>query len=144
MPYTKRKQKCTQSDGDKGSYVLSYTTKKGEKRRACHTSKKNMQGQIAAIEAEADETSEDQLTERALRLLIREVLQSHTDEPVVGDVVLNVNPGCKHYGSTGPVVNVKQLSQDMGTVACYKCTNSGDNWSRGDVLEKSLDQLEIV
>ena len=50
MPYTKRKQKCKQSDGDAGNYVLSYTDKKGKKRRACHTSKKKMQGQIAAIE----------------------------------------------------------------------------------------------
>ena len=81
MPYNKRKQKCTQSDGDKGSYVLSYTTKKGEKRRACHTSKKNMQGQIAAIEAEADDASGETLeenqkvlrvTKRQLRRIIRE------------------------------------------------------------------------
>ena len=54
MPYKKRKQDCKQSDGDKGKYVLSYTTKKGEKRSACHTSEKNMQGQIAAIEALRD------------------------------------------------------------------------------------------
>ena len=50
MPYTIRKQKCKQSDGDSGSYVLSYTTKKGKKVKNCHTSKKNAQGQIAAIE----------------------------------------------------------------------------------------------
>ena len=55
MPYNKRKQKCKQSDGTSGSYVLSYTDKKGKKHRACHTSQKKMQGQIAAIEAEADE-----------------------------------------------------------------------------------------
>lgn len=58
MPYNKRKQKCTQSDGDKGSYVLSYTDKKGKKHKACHTSKKNMQGQIAAIEAESSDFDE--------------------------------------------------------------------------------------
>lgn len=75
MPYNKRKQKCTQSDGDKGNYVLSYTTKKGEKRRACHTSKKNMQGQIAAIEAEAD-MSEEEVLEESLRALIREEIVS--------------------------------------------------------------------
>jgi len=144
MPYNKRKQDCTQSDGDKGSYVLSYTDKKGKKHRACHTSKKKMQGQIAAIEAEADQAGGDQLSEQILRLLITEILQSHTAEPVVGDIVLNVNPGCKHYGSTGTVVDIKQLPQDMGTVACYRCKNSGDNWSEGDVLQKSLDQLEII
>lgn len=73
MPYKKRKQKCTQSDGDKGNYVLSYTTKKGEKRSACHTSKKNMQGQIAAIEAEAD-MSEEEVIEEELRKLVQSIL----------------------------------------------------------------------
>ena len=73
MPYNKRKQKCKQSDGDSGNYVLSYTDKKGKKHRACHTSKKNMQGQIAAIEAEADET-EGQALEEILRSYIRTTL----------------------------------------------------------------------
>ena len=53
MPYTVRKKKCKQSDGDSGSYVLSYTDKKGKKHTACHTSKKRAQGQIAAIEMSA-------------------------------------------------------------------------------------------
>lgn len=50
MPYTIRKQKCKQSDGDSGSYTLSYTDNKGKKHKACHTSRKKAQGQIAAIE----------------------------------------------------------------------------------------------
>jgi hypothetical protein len=79
MPYNKRKQKCTQSDGDKGSYVLSYATKKGDKRSACHTSKKKMQGQIAAIEAEADESDEEVL-EETLKALIREVIVNFDGE----------------------------------------------------------------
>ena len=74
MPYTKRKQKCKQSDGDAGSYVLSYTDKKGKKHRACHTSKKKMQGQIAAIEAESDEKDEALLGETILRAYIKEAL----------------------------------------------------------------------
>lgn len=77
MPYKKQKKKCTQSDGDKGNYVLSYTTKKGEKRTACHTSEKNMQGQIAAIEGprEADENMDETL-EETLRVLVREAIVS--------------------------------------------------------------------
>lgn len=55
MPYTVRKQKCKQSDGTSGSYVLSYTDKSGKKHRNCHTSKKKAKGQIAAIEAEGVE-----------------------------------------------------------------------------------------
>jgi hypothetical protein len=50
MPYTIRKQKCKQSDGDAGTYTLSYTDKKGKKHRICHTSKQKAKGQIAAIE----------------------------------------------------------------------------------------------
>ena len=144
MPYNKRKQKCKQSDGTPGNYVLSYTTKKGEKRRACHTSKKKMQGQIAAIEAEADTPGGIMMSESFLRQLIREVLQSHTHEPVAGDHVVNVNPGCKHYGSEGVVVRLETLPDDMGKAACYQCTNSGDNWNAGEVLTKSLDQLELA
>ncbi len=48
--YNIRKQSCKQSDGDRGTYTLSYTSKKGKKYRACHTSKKKAKGQIAAIE----------------------------------------------------------------------------------------------
>ena len=50
MPYTIRKQKCKQSDGDAGSYTLSYTDKTGKKHRICHTTKQKAKGQIAAIE----------------------------------------------------------------------------------------------
>ena len=91
MPYTIRKQKCKQSDGDAGSYVLSYTDKSGKKHSNCHTSKKKAQGQIAAIEGqwEADETGaeEEVMTERLLREWIRGVLiQEREDRVSVGDV----------------------------------------------------------
>jgi|TARA_R110000824_G_scaffold60853_2_gene162312 hypothetical protein len=70
MPYTVRKKKCKQSDGDSGSYVLSYTDKKGKKHTACHTSKKRAQGQIAAIEMESDMSEEDQLLEMILKRIL--------------------------------------------------------------------------
>ena len=62
MPYKIKKQKCKQSDGDAGDHVLSYTSKKGKKHTACHTSRKKAQGQIAAIEGgprEGDEFIEE-------------------------------------------------------------------------------------
>ena len=66
MPYTIKKQKCNQADGDSGSWTLSYTDKKGKRHRICHTSKEKAKGQIAAIE----------MRESALmRLLIREFLE---------------------------------------------------------------------
>jgi len=78
MPYSKRKQKCKQTDGDSGNYVLSYTDKKGKKHRACHTSKKKMQGQIAAIEAEADSHELDSLTEAVLERIL-EILDGNNN-----------------------------------------------------------------
>ena len=75
MPYTVRKQKCKKSDGGSGSYVLSYTDKKGKKHRNCHTSRKRAKGQIAAIEAEGLERDNNmQITLSELRNLIREVI----------------------------------------------------------------------
>jgi len=82
VPYTIRKQKCKQSDGDAGTYVLSYTTKKGKKVRNCHTSKKNAQGQIAAIEGppmnSADYVEGEELMEAVLKKML-EMIDGHTD-----------------------------------------------------------------
>jgi hypothetical protein len=50
MPYSIKKQKCKQTDGDSGSHVMSYTDDKGKKHRNCHSSKKKAQAQISAIE----------------------------------------------------------------------------------------------
>ena len=129
-----------------------------------------MQGQIAAIEAESDNKGLDEdvidmvikyfvegvsadtkssaktfesRNKAVANYLISELLQSHTEEPEVGDYVTNVNPGCKHYGSKGVVVKLENLPDDAGTAACYVCTNSGETWGIGDVLTKSLDQLEF-
>jgi len=44
-----RKSSCKQSDGDSGTYRLSYKTKKGKQKSACHTSKKQAQDQVKAI-----------------------------------------------------------------------------------------------
>ena len=50
MPYSIRKAKCKQTDGDQGGYVLSYTDNKGKHHRNCHTSRKKARAQISAIE----------------------------------------------------------------------------------------------
>lgn len=80
MPYTIRKQKCKQSDGDSGSYVLKYTDKSGKKHSACHTSHEKAKGQIAAIEMrrESDKNSEDSVLESLIKKFI-----SESDEDVV-------------------------------------------------------------
>ena len=63
MPYAITKRKCKQANGNKGSYVLSYVDKAGKKHRACHTSRKRAESQIAAIESSSD----DEITERKKR-----------------------------------------------------------------------------
>ena len=65
MPYTIRKRKCKQKDGDAGSHVLSYTDKKGKHHSICHTSKQKAKGQIAAIEMR-----------ESVRLLVRLMLET--------------------------------------------------------------------
>ncbi len=67
--------------------------------------------------------------------------QSHTFEPSIGDSVVNTNSNCKHHGSKGTVVDIVSLPDDSGKTICYQCTNDGPSWSRGDVLEKTMDQL---
>lgn len=67
--------------------------------------------------------------------------QSHTWEPSLGDSVVNTNPGCKHKGSEGIVVDIIDLPQDAGKTVTYCCTNAGDNWYKGDFLTKTMDQL---
>ena len=49
MPYSVRKAKCKQTDGDRGTFVLSYTDNKGKRHRNCHTSRKKARAQISAI-----------------------------------------------------------------------------------------------
>ena len=72
---------------------------------------------------------------------IKENFVSHHDEPQVGDAIVNNNPDCKHYESEGVVIKIESLPEDKGKTASYKCTNTGDNWSKGDVLTKTMDQL---
>jgi len=79
---------------------------------------------------------------KVIRRLLRETFVSHSNEPLVGDHVVNSNPKCKHYGSEGIVLSIGSLDNDIGKTASYKCTNDGDSWNPGDVLEKTMDQLE--
>jgi len=66
---------------------------------------------------------------------------SHTHEPAVGDAIQNTNPECDHFESEGVVVSVNEIPSDAGKTVSYECTNTGDTWQTGDVLEKTLDQL---
>ena len=79
---------------------------------------------------------------QAIRAILLETYLSHDYEPIPGDVVKNTNPGCKHFGSLGVVLSVDRLPEDAGIVAKYMVLNSSDNFKRGQILVKTLDQLE--
>tara|TARA_Y100001970_G_scaffold293929_1_gene444746 strand:- start:3193 stop:3468 length:276 start_codon:yes stop_codon:yes gene_type:complete len=76
-----------------------------------------------------------------IRGLLYEVFQSHTEEPLPGDAVVNVNPGCAHKGSEGIVLNIQELPGNQGKTIEYQCTNDGPTWDVGDILVKTMDQL---
>ena len=59
--------------------MLSYTDKKGKKHRACHTSKKKAQGQIAAIEGPRE------VDEALLRIYLREKMMLEIASSLEGE-----------------------------------------------------------
>jgi|688.fasta_scaffold252865_2 hypothetical protein len=63
-----------------------------------------------------------------------------------GDKVIDTNAKCKHYKSEGKVTKVKQLKDSkgntVGNTICYKCSNSGNSWDKGEELEKTEIQLK--
>ena len=92
--------------------------------------------------------SPDVLLERALDVATQAVhemltkgFRSHDKMPSVGDRVRNTNPKCIHYKSEGLVIRLVDLPKGAGKAIRYKCTNSGPEWSVGDTLEKTPDQL---
>ena len=94
VPYSIRKARCKQTDGDRGGYVLSYTDSKGKGHRNCHTSRKKAKGQIAAIEMpEAIEESWVPLAVRITHLLeeqLSELAGSFEANESSGDTGLEV------------------------------------------------------
>ena len=61
-----------------------------------------------------------------------------------GDIVKNINPKCKHFGSKGIVDKIMDLSKEMGKVIVYTVTNSGNTFKPGDKLTKTAEQLEKI
>ncbi len=76
-----------------------------------------------------------------IKSILAETFQSHTDEPVPGDSIINVNSNCKHRGSQGTVLSIQELPGDQGKVVEYECTNDGPTWDIGDILIKTMDQI---
>jgi hypothetical protein len=58
--------------------------------------------------------------------------------------VLNTNASCKHFGSEGIIKQIKNLDNDMGQVVSYTVTNNGSTFKEGDILTKTIDQLNLL
>ena len=72
---------------------------------------------------------------------IDEEYQSYTFG--TGDIIKNINPKCKHFGSIGVVKGIEDI-EGVGTVAIYTVMNTGDTYRPGDSLTKTIDQLEPI
>ena len=99
---------------------------------------------------EFDEDPEvlEKRSQEAARGAILEILEraflSHTDMPKVGDAVKNTNPKCKQFGSEGVVTAIKDLPNGAGKTISYRSTNAGKKWKKGEIIEKTPDQLSPV
>jgi len=61
----------------------------------------------------------------------------------IGDIIKNKNTSCPHHGSIGIVQKIMQLGADNpGKIVKYRVVNSGPTYKPGDVLSKTIDQLE--
>jgi len=58
--------------------------------------------------------------------------------------VLNINASCKHFGSEGIIKEITNLDKDMGQVVSYEVTNNGSTFKEGDILTKTIDQLNLL
>lgn len=66
------------------------------------------------------------------------------NELQAGIRILNVNPNCLHYGSEGLIQSINDLPDNMGKVVAYEVINDGATYKKGDILTKTIDQLQIL
>jgi len=59
-----------------------------------------------------------------------------------GDIVKNINPECKHFGSIGVVKNT-YTSEEGKAIVVYTVGNAGPTYKPGMRLEKTAEQLEM-
>ena len=78
----------------------------------------------------------------AINKLLRYTISSYKGFRI-GDIVVNINKKCMHYGSMGEVVRIEELGNNSGYLIHYKVTNDGSTFSPGDVLSKTEDQLSL-
>jgi hypothetical protein len=82
--------------------------------------------------------------EESLPIKKLKIFEDHHYTFGIGDIVKNKNTSCPHQGSMGIVQKIMKLANDMGKVVRYRVVNSGPTYNPGDVLTKTIDQLEPV
>ena len=129
-------------------------------------SQEEVDAEVEAAEAEMDAAkAKEKAAKAAAKDMIKkakEKIKTATSQPIeeamhssryvaplkytfgVGDIVKNKNQSCPHHGSMGVVKKLMDLPNDMGTVVMYTVTNSGSTYKPGDVLAKTMDQLEPI
>lgn len=73
-----------------------------------------------------------------------EIEKKNENELQAGMRVLNINPECQHFSSEGSIKEIKDLPDNMGKVISYEVTNDGANFKKGDILTKTIDQLQLL
>ena len=129
-------------------------------------SQEEVDAEVEAAEAEMDAAkAKEKAAKAAAKDMIKkakEKIKTATSQPIdeamhstryveplkytfgVGDIVKNKNQSCPHAGSMGVVKKLMDLPKDMGTVVMYTVTNKGTTYKPGDVLTKTMDQLEPI
>jgi len=79
-------------------------------------------------------------------LVYSQELENENEKQVMeaGMRILNINASCKHYNSEGIVKEIKDLPNDMGKIVAYEVLNDGNNFKKGDILTKTIDQIKIL
>mgnify|MGYP003989062453 CR=1 FL=1 len=61
-----------------------------------------------------------------------------------GSKILNNNTKCKHFNSTGRVLDINNLNEGMGKYITYEVLNDGPTYKKGDILKKTMDQITCL
>jgi len=125
----KRRGIQTESTIKKGSYV---TNKDGLVGRV-----DNISGDKEIADIRYNDDTEDSLPIKNLKIFENNYTFG------IGDIIKNKNTSCPHHGSIGIVQRITQLGADNpGKIVKYRVVNSGPTYKPGDVLSKTIDQLE--
>ncbi len=113
----------------------------------------DIEGAEAAIEAEKAKAKAADAALKSIEKKSKDKIKSANAQPIeedhhytfgTGDIIKNINPKCKHFGSKGIVDKIMALPKEMGKVVVYTVTNNGKTFKSGDRLTKTADQLEKI